>query len=201
MRKGEITRQTILDHAFRLASEVGLSGLSIGGLADALGMSKSGLFAHFQSKEGLELAVLDHAAAQFADQVLRPALEAPRGEPRLRALLEHWLRWPKRARQRGGCFFIQAAAELDDRPGPPRHRLQQLQREWMASLGRLVRTAIDQGHLRKDVDPDQMAHDLFGIMLVHQHFARLLEDPNATERTWTAFEALLSNARPRRARS
>src|SRR5678815_2922243 len=117
MAKGEQTRQAILARAFELAKTVGLSGLSIGRLAEDTGLSKSGLFAHFGSKEALEIAVIEEAARQFVELVVTPALRQPRGEPRVRALFERWLLWGERP---GGCFFVSAVAELDDRHGPPR---------------------------------------------------------------------------------
>src|SRR5688572_18817950 len=134
MRKGEATRQHILDHALSLASRVGLEGISIGALADALHLSKSGLFAHFQSKEGLHLQLLEYAAARFVDVVVRPSLTAPRGEPRVRAIIENWMKWPQRSHLPGGCVFVALAAELDDRSGPVRDRFADLQRDWMDTI-------------------------------------------------------------------
>ena len=198
MGKGEQTRDAILERAIRLASEVGLDGVTIGRLADALDLSKSGLFAHFASKEALQVQTLDRAAERFVDVVVRPALATPRGEPRLRALFERWLRWPRAVPQPGGCIFVQAAVELDDRPGPARDRLVKLQREWLDSLAVAVRGARDEGHLRADVDPQQLAFELYGIMLVCHHHARLLRERNAEERARRAFERLLDGARPAR---
>src|ERR1700730_14639302 len=123
MGKGGATKDAILDRAVRLASQVGLSGLSIGRLAEDLHMSKSGLFAHFEAKETLQVEVLERAAQLFVEAVVRPALAQPRGEPRLRALFEHWLCWTKTARLPGGCLFVAAAAQLADRRGPVRDRL------------------------------------------------------------------------------
>src|ERR1044071_5174575 len=117
-RKGEITRHAILEHAATLATKLGLEGLTIGRLADDLGLSKSGLFAHFQSKESLQLAVVDFAAERFVEYAVKPSFSADRGEPRVRALFENWLSWPKRSGLAAGCFFVAASAELDDRPGP-----------------------------------------------------------------------------------
>src|SRR5687768_6462623 len=116
MRKGEATRQVILDHAATLASEVGLEGLTIGSLAEALNLSKSGLFAHFRSKEALQVQVLEHVAARFVERVVKPALRAPRGEARLRALFDNLLEWPKIEAFPGGCPIIAATSELDSRP-------------------------------------------------------------------------------------
>src|SRR5678815_2314775 len=123
MRKGEVTRQAILERAAQLASVDGLRGLSIGRLAEDLKLSKSGLFAHVRSKEGLDQLVVELAGERFVEAVVKPALAAPRGEPRLRAIFEQWLRWPQRSGLPGGCFFVAAAAELDDRPSPARDRL------------------------------------------------------------------------------
>jgi len=196
VRKGDLTRKAIVDRAVSLASEVGLDGVTIGRLASELELSKSGLFAHFQSKESLQVQTLERAAERFVEVVVRPALQAPRGEPRLRALFERWLLWPKLVPQPGGCLFVAAAAELDDRPGPARDVLVRLQKEWLAGLATSFRAASEQGHLRPDADPEQLAFELYGIMLVCHHSARLLHDPRATERARRAFEGLLAAARP-----
>jgi AcrR family transcriptional regulator len=198
MGKGEQTRDAILERAIRLASEVGLEGVTIGRLADALELSKSGLFAHFSSKEALQVQMIDRAAERFIEVVVRPALAAPRGEPRLRALFERWLRWPRAVPQPGGCIFVQAAVELDDRPGPARDRLVKLQREWLETIAATVRGARELGHLRADVDPQQFAFELYGIMLVSHHHARLLRDRAAEDRALRAFERLLESARSSR---
>src|SRR5690242_16674372 len=129
LRKGEVTRSAILDRAGAMATEVGLEGLTIGALASDLDMSKSGLFAHFRSKEELQMQVIERQREKFVDEVVRPVLSVPGGEPRVRALFERWLAW--RGSQPGGCFFANASFELDDRPGPVRDRLAELQREWV----------------------------------------------------------------------
>src|SRR5262245_37788681 len=195
LTRGAGTRRRILRHAAGLASQLGLEGLSIGRLAEDLDLSKSGLFAHFQSKEALQLQVLDHAAGRFVDSVVRPALTAPRGEPRVRAVFERWLDWPRKTPLPGGCFFVSATSEFDDRPGPVRDRLVQLQKDWLETIANTVRTGIAEGHFHRDVDPEQFAHDLYGVMLGYHHAARLLGDPRATERARRAFEALLRAAR------
>jgi AcrR family transcriptional regulator len=195
MSKGEETRGAILERAIGLASAVGLEGVTIGRLAEALDLSKSGLFAHFQSKEALQVAILERAADRFVEAVVRPALAARRGEPRLRALFERWLKWPQTVPQPGGCIFVQAATELDDRPGPARDRLVQLQRDWLDVIATTARGARDDGQLRRDVDPAQLAFELYGIMLVCHHASRLLRDPSADERARRAFERLLDSAR------
>jgi AcrR family transcriptional regulator len=192
MRKGELTHQAILERAVRLASRVGLEGLSIGGLAEDLGLSKSGLFAHFASKSALQVEALDAATELFTQHVVRPALTRPRGEPRLRAAFEGWLTWSQRAALEGGCLFAAAAFELDDREGPARERLVQSQRDWLDTLATIARTCVGEGHFRPDTDPEQVAHELYGIALSYQHAARLLRDPQAEARARRAFETLLS---------
>ncbi len=195
MRKGEATRHEILEHAAGLASRVGLEGLTIGKLADDLDLSKSGLFAHFRSKEALQVQVLEHAGRRFAEVVLSPALAAPRGEPRLRALFERWRRWPKESGLPGGCFFVQAAVEFDDQPGPARDLIVRLQKDFLDAIATVVRTAVEEGHFRAGVDPVQVAYELHGIMLAWHHAARLLRDPKAEERARAAFESLVARAR------
>ena len=195
-----MTRQAILQRGLALASEVGLEGLTLGRLASDLGISKSSLLSHVQSKEGLQRQVLDYAASLFIENVLRPAFLASPGEPRVRALFERWLEAPKSDPLPGGCFFVAAATELDDRPGPLRDRLVELQRKWMGVLAETVRSAATAGAFPPDVDADQFAHDVYGVMLAYHHAARLLRDPAAPLRARAAFEALLSSARGSSAR-
>jgi AcrR family transcriptional regulator len=194
--KGEETRAAILNRAVRLASQVGLEGLSIGRLAEELDLSKSGLFAHFRSKDALQVQTLEWAAEQFVEAVIRPALKAPRGEPRVRALFEGWLRWP--GSQPGGCLFVAAASELDDRPGPARERLAALQRDWIETLATAVGGAVREGYFRNDLDPEQAAFELYGMMLAMHHAGRLLRDPEAAARARQAFDRFLESARTRR---
>jgi AcrR family transcriptional regulator len=195
MGKGEITRQAILDKATAVASHEGLGGLTIGKLAEELELSKSGLFAHFGSKESLQVAVLENAAARFVEVVVKPALRAPRGEARLRALFAHWSLWPKKSRLPGGCVFIAAAVELDDHPGPARDCLVRQQRDLLNLIATTVRGAIAEGQFRKDLDAEQFAHDFDAVMLGYHNALRLLRDPRAGERAAHAFEALVENAR------
>jgi AcrR family transcriptional regulator len=195
MSKGMETRQAVLDEAARVASQVGLGGLTIGSLAIATHLSKSGLFAHFQSKESLQLQLLEHTRARFIEQVVQPALAAPRGEPRVRELFHRWLAWDTDGLP-GGCLFVAASAEFDAQPGPVRDRLAQDQRDWLDAIAQVFRTGIAEGHFRPDADPAQFAHDLHGTMLAYHHASRLLGDPDATARATRAFEALLLAARP-----
>jgi AcrR family transcriptional regulator len=192
--KGEMTRQSILEHAARMASRIGLEGLTIGALADELELSKSGLFAHFRSKEALQLQVLEFGIGRFVDTVIKPALAAPRGEKRVRALFERWMDWP-RSSGLAGCMFVALATELDDQPGPVRERLVQSQKDWLDVIANCVRTGVAEGHFRRDVDAEQFAHELYGIMLAHHHAVRLLREREAGDRTRRAFERLLGAAR------
>jgi AcrR family transcriptional regulator len=194
MSKGTETRQAVLEEAARVASRVGLGGLTIGTLAASTQLSKSGLFAHFQSKEALQLQLLEHTRARFIDLVVRPALAAPRGEPRLRELFRRWLAWDADALP-GGCLFVAASAEFDDQPGPVRDRLARDQRDWLDTIAQIFRTAVAEGDVRPDADPEQFAHDLQGVMLAFHHASRLLGDPDAAARAARAFEALLLAAR------
>jgi len=189
--KGADTRQAVLERAVALASRVGLGGLTIGTLADELKLSKSGLFGHFRSKEALQIQVLDHAAARFVEAVVRPALAQPRGEPRVRSLFHRWLDWARSSPMPGGCLFVAAATELDDKDGPVRDRLQQLQREWLGVIATSFQKGIEEGHFPEDDDPGQFAHDLYGVMLAYHHAHRLLRDPKAEARARHAFQKLL----------
>jgi len=189
--KGADTRHAVLERAVALASKVGLGGLTIGTLAEDLKLSKSGLFGHFRSKEALQIQVLNHAAERFVEAVIRPALAQPRGEPRVRSIFHRWLDWARSSPMPGGCLFVAAATELDDKDGPVRDRLQQLQREWLGVLATSYQKGIEEGHFPKDADPDQFAHDLYGVMLAYHHAHRLLRDPKAEVRARHAFQALL----------
>jgi AcrR family transcriptional regulator len=194
VKKGELTRQAIVEHAARLTSRIGLRGLSIGVLADELELSKSGLFAHFNSKEALQLQVLEFGIARFVEKVIRPGLAAPRGEARVRALFEHWLDWPKSSGL-AGCMFVALATELDDQPGPVRDRLVQSQKDWLDVIANAVRTGVAAGDFRPDLDAEQFAHELYGIMLAGHHALPLLRARGAVERTHRAFARLLDDAR------
>ena len=200
MGKGEATRQAILEHAIVLARQVGLEGLTIGRLAAELDLSKSGLFAHFQSKEALQVQVLDAAAERFVETVVKPSLAIRRGESRVRDLFDRWLDWEGRHLTPGGCIFVQASVELDDREGPARDRLVQLQKDWLGAIATTVRGAIREGDFKAGLDADQFAHDLNGIILAYHHAARLLNDQSAEQRARVAFDALVRAARKRKRR-
>ena len=200
--KGEQTRAAILDEALKISSKLGLEGLTIGSLADATGMSKSGLFAHFGSREDLQLAVLEHAAQRYGEMVFVPVLKIERGLPRLRALFERWLDWALESGLPGGCIMISAAAEYDDRPGPIRDAVIANQHRGNAITQKAVRLAIEEGHLAPDTDPEQISFEMLGIVLASHNHRRLLGDGEARKRALTAFEQLISRhavaARPPR---
>lgn len=191
MSKREATHQLILDRALAMASALGLEGLSIAGVAKEAGLSKSGLFAHFKSKEDLQLQVLQSAVERFIEKVVAPALHRPRGEPRVRAMFENWMAWEGSRGMPGGCPFIAAAVELDDRPGPLRDFLVSSQRDWLDGLATAARIAVDEGHFHPDLDSRQFAYELYSIILAFHHFNRLLKDPKSHQRARQAFEDLI----------
>ena len=155
-------------------------------------MSKSGLFAHFGSREDLQLAVLEHAAQRYGETVLMPALKIERGLPRLRAMFEHWLDWTLASGLPGGCIMIAAAAEYDDRPGPIRDAVIANQHRGNAVTRKAVRLAIEEGHLKTDTDPEQITFELLGIVLASHNHRRLLGDKEARTRALKAFEELVA---------
>lgn len=194
MSKGEQSRAAILEQAVDLASVVGLHGLSIGGLAVSSGFSKSGLFAHFGSKESLQLDTLKAAVARFTETVIRPALKAPRGIPRIRVLFERWLAWGSREGPTGGCLFVAASIELDDLGGPLREYLVEQQRAWQDLISRIAQRAVEVGDFREDLDCRQFAHDVQSLFLGFNYAQRLLHDADAEARTRAGFERLLRDA-------
>jgi AcrR family transcriptional regulator len=190
--KGLETREAILQHSVRRAIDIGLEGLSIGLLAKELGMSKSGVFAHFKSKEGLQLALIDHVADVFLQQTIRPALRAPRGRARLQALADSWLAWLLDNEFGGGCFFVAASVEYQGRPGPIRQRLVAHQRDWLELIENVARTAVAEGSLAEDTDLERFAYEFHAAGLIQQHASRLLDDPRAAEIARAAFERLIN---------
>lgn len=195
MGKGEHTRTAILDRALSMATQVGLEGVSIGTLAKKVEMSKSGLYAHFDSKENLQLQVMETAANRFIERVVRPALTKPRGEPRVRALFEGWLKWTREPYLPGGCLFINTALEYAARPGEVRDLLVAYQKDWLDVLANAARIAMAEGQFRADLDPDQFAYDLESICLAYQYFKNLIHDPQTEERARAALESLIQRSR------
>jgi AcrR family transcriptional regulator len=191
--KGPATRELILDKAYALAREDGLEGLSIGALALSTGMSKSGVFAHFGSREQLQLALLESVATRFLEFVKAPALRKPRGLPRLRKLAERWCEWGRI--HQSGCVLLSAAVEYDGRDGPLRQAVLRQQAGWRDELRRAIKLAIDAGHLAADTDPTQLAFEIYALMLGLHHDAGLFGYEQARHRTNIALERLFASCR------
>ena len=196
MGKGAATRQAIVGRALMLATTDGFERLSIGGLAKEVGMSKSGLFAHFQSKEQLQLAVLTEASERFIADVIAPALKEARGEPRIVALFELWLPWEKAFP--GGCPYQTAVVEFDDRSGPLHDYVVQTQRDWTETVETAARIAVAEGHFRPDLDVARFAFQFQAIALGFHRHRRLFGDGNEEALARAAFEDLLAGARAAR---
>ena len=194
MKKGASTRDRLLALGLDAISVEGLSGVTLGGLANAARMSKSGLFAHFSSKEQLQLDLLDTMAQVAAAHVVKPAMTAPKGLPRLCALVENWLGWSTRAGLRGGCPIAAALFELDDLHGEVRAKVVALEARWRAQLLALVNEAVECGELSSRVDREQFVFELCGIYLSHHASSRLVRDAMAPKRARVAFDALLKRA-------
>ena len=194
MNKGEQTRAAILDEALAQASEAGFESLTIGGLAERAGLSKSGLFAHFGSREELQVAAIESGAARWAETVFMPAMKARRGLPRIRALFENWLDWTARTGLMHGCPMRAAAVEFDDRPGPLRDAVIEHFARLDRELARAIRLAISEKHFRGDIDVEQFMFDLMGVLFAYEHMARLFDAAKAKSRARTAFERLVATA-------
>lgn len=192
MNKGEQTRLSILDTAYDMARQVGLQGLTVGTLADRLGKSKSGVFAHFGSKEELQLAVMEEAEARFRESVVRPAFAAPRGLARLRALFDRWLAFSVSQSLPGGCLMVQAAAEFDDQPGAVRDLLVEFQLQWRTALIKAVQMAVDKSELTADTDTEQFAFEITGLVLAAHQATRLLGFDDAHARARRGLERLIA---------
>jgi AcrR family transcriptional regulator len=195
-KRASASRERILREGLDLLSKEGLAGVTLGQMAERAGMSKSGLFAHFRSKDDVQICLLEYTARFAAPYVVGPAMEEPEGLPRLEALVRLWLGWSHRAGLAGGCPVAAAMFELDDAEGPVRDKVAAMEAEWRGLLVQLVRRAVELGHLRSDLDADQFVWELFGIYLSHHASLRFLRHPDADARARTAFEALLERARP-----
>jgi len=194
LTKAGLTHATIIDAALAMAQETGLESLTIGTVAEKAGLSKSGVFSRVGSREDLQVAVLNEYARRIATNVLVPALRAPRGLPRLRALWNAWLDWVRDEKTGSSCLFISGAVEYDDRPGPVREAVFTGLAEWRRQLARSVRQAMEEGHLRADTDPEQMAFELFSIILGVHNDIRLFHDVRAFARARAAFDRLLAGS-------
>jgi AcrR family transcriptional regulator len=189
-QKGQQTKAAIVDAALGLATQVGLEGLSIGALAEIMDMSKSGVFAHFGSREELQISVIREYFLRFEQDVFYPAMQQARGLPRLQALFGNWMKLVALELQ-SGCIFISGAVEFDDRPGPVRDALAASVQTWLAAMYRAVVMAKEAGHLRADTDEHQMVFEIHGLILALHYEARFLETPGSIDRSLRAFQSIL----------
>jgi AcrR family transcriptional regulator len=190
------TRERILHQGLALMSRSGLGGVTLGLLAEQVGMSKSGLFAHFRSKEDVQIELLTHMAEFAQARVIAPSMTAGEGLPRLRELVANWFGWAQRAGLPGGCPVAAGLFEFDDIEGRVRNKILEMENEFRELLTGLVQRAVDVGHLRKDLDVDQFVWELCGIYLGHHAAHRFLRAADAETRANTAFEALVDRAMP-----
>jgi AcrR family transcriptional regulator len=194
--KGERTRHAILEVAAQLATQEGLEPLSIGRLADATGMSKSGLFAHFGSKEELQLATVDHAAAMFVREVIEPARAAPKGLARVWALCDHMTDYAERQVFPGGCFFAATSFEFNNRPGPVRDRIAEMIRSWLSYLEHAIEQAQDAGELDASVSARELAFQLDAFAQAANAQYQLFRDERVFAEARDATRSRLESLRP-----
>jgi AcrR family transcriptional regulator len=190
------TRERILERGLALMSQSGLGGVTLGVLADQVGMSKSGLFAHFKSKDEVQIALLEYTSQYVRSHILEPAMKEPEGLPRLRALVRNWFGWAPRSGLPGGCPVAAGMFEFDDIESPVRDKIAALEAEWRMLLCGLVQRAVELGHLHADVDVEQFVWELGGIYLAHHTAQRFLRSPESDRRAATAFDALVARAPP-----
>jgi AcrR family transcriptional regulator len=193
MTKGEDTKRVILDAGLKMATQLSLESVTIGNLAKATQMSKSGLFAHFQSKENLQVDILKHAGELFAEAVVIPALLEKPGIPRIKALVDNWINWS--TRMTGGCIFVSSSTEFTDRAGKVRDFILAQQESWIDSLRRIALSAIRVGDFRDDIDSDQFAFELYSLLLGFHYFDKLLNNAETQKRQEAALDQLLNNYR------
>jgi AcrR family transcriptional regulator len=194
MHKGQQTKSAIVDAALGLATQIGLEGLSIGALAEVMRMSKSGVFAHFGSREELQISVIREYHARFEEEVFYPALEKPKGLPRLKALFQNWMNRTS-VELDSGCLYISGAVEFDDRPGPVRDALVSSVQSWLAAMHRAVVQAKQAGHLAPDADEHQITFEIHGLILALHYEARFLKTPSSVHRANTGFASILTRYR------
>ncbi|QRF58582.1 TetR/AcrR family transcriptional regulator [Variovorax sp. UC122_21] len=189
-QKGQQTKAVIVDAALALAAQIGLEGLSIGAVAEITKMSKSGVFAHFGSREELQISVVREYHARFEQEVFFPAIEADRGLPRLRAMFANWMKRTSTEID-SGCIYISGASEFDDRPGPVRDALVESVSIWQAAVLRAIVQSKEEGHLDADADERQVAFEIHGLILALHYEARFLRVPGSIARANTGFDNIL----------
>jgi len=190
LQKGQQTKAAIVDAALGLATQIGLEGLSIGALAEVMQMSKSGVFAHFGSREELQISVVREYLARFEEEVFYPAMSTPRGLPRLRAMFDNWMKRTS-VEIDSGCIYISGAVEFDDRPGPVRDALASSVNTWLSAMQRAINIAVEEGHLRADTDASQMRFEIHSLILALHYEARFLRSPDSLKRSLVAFEGIV----------
>jgi len=191
MEKGDQTKKKILDTGFGLASKIGLECLSIGSMAISLEMSKSGLFAHFKSKENLQLAVMEHAAHIFNKDVISPALKAPAGIPRIQKMMDKWVEWT--INLSGGCIFVAAAAEYSDRPGKVRDAIREQHDLWIDCLNRIAHSAIKVGDFKEDSDCNLFAFQMYSLILGFFLYHNSMGDKKSKQMLQSSFQHLIDS--------
>ena len=189
-QKGQQTKAAIVDAALGLATQIGLEGLSIGAIAEVMRMSKSGVFAHFGSREELQISVVREYHTRFEDEVFFPAMQQPRGMPRLRAMFNNWMQRTS-IEIDSGCIYISGAVEFDDRSGPVRDALAGSVRTWLAAMNRAVVQAKEAGDLHADADEHQVAFEIHGLILALHYEARFLKSPGSVARAHCGFDHVL----------
>ena len=190
LQKGQQTKAAIVDAALGLATQIGLEGLSIGALAEVMQMSKSGVFAHFGSREELQISVVREYHHRFEEEVFYPAMTVPRGLPRLRAMFDNWMKRTS-VEIDSGCIYISGAVEFDDRPGPVRDALASSVSTWLAAMKRAIDIAVEEGHLRADTDANQMRFEIHSLILALHYEARFLRAPDSLQRALAAFDGIV----------
>jgi AcrR family transcriptional regulator len=190
LHKGQQTKAAIIDAALGLATQIGVEGLSIGALAEVTQMSKSGVFAHFGSREELQISVIREYHQRFEEEVFFPALREARGLPRLRAMFANWMKRTS-IEIDSGCIYISGAVEFDDRPGPVRDALAWSVQTWHAAMKRAIGIAKEEGHFSADADEEQMLFEIHGLILALHYEARFLKNPGSIARANAGFEHVL----------
>jgi AcrR family transcriptional regulator len=190
LQKGQQTKAAIVDAALGLATQIGLEGLSIGALAEVMQMSKSGVFAHFGSREELQISVVREYHHRFEEEVFYPAMTVPRGLPRLRTMFDNWMKRTS-VEIDSGCIYISGAVEFDDRPGPVRDALASSVNTWLAAMQRAIDIAVEEGHLRAGTDADQMRFEIHSLILALHYEARFLRSPDSLRRALRAFDGIV----------
>ncbi|WP_280153326.1 TetR/AcrR family transcriptional regulator [Piscinibacter sp. XHJ-5] len=191
-----LTLSAILDTALTMAAQDGLESLTIGEVAKRLGLSKSGVFSRVGSREALQMAVIEEYDRRFLQDVFVPAMREARGLPRLNAIMRLWLTRARDVEIRQGCIYCAGAFEFDDRDGPLRDKLLEGVQGWRNALKRTVIQAVDEGHLRPDIDADQIVFEMDGLFVALMRDARFLRDPRAADRAWAAYERLIRSLQP-----